>query len=254
MWTRNLLKTNAKIVLHRTYWRAFLICICTGLLAGGGSGIFSWNAARSGSSGSSDSYSTFGQGDEFHIPPEIAGIFIVLMLLGLVAGVAYSVFIAAPVLVGQSRYFMEARAGNAPFLSLFSVFGKPGYGNVVKVSFLTQLYIFLWSLLLIVPGIIKSYEYCLVPYILSERPDMDTSRALELSRTMTDGEKWNIFVLGLSFLGWELLGMLCLGIGVLFVTPYVQATTAELYTALRTKAIANGAVSADELPGFIAYP
>ena len=78
---------------------------------------------------------------------------------------------------------------------------------------------------------------------------MEPARAAEISTLMTDGEKWNIFVLDLSFLGWNILGSLLFGIGTLFVTPYYSATQAELYAAMRAKALAAGSVSEAELSG-----
>lgn len=77
------------------------------------------------------------------------------------------------------------------------------------------------------------YCYLMVPYILAENPDMKTMEVLRLSKEMMDGQKWNAFVLGLSFLGWQLLGTLLCGIGTFFVQPYVDATFAELYAVLR---------------------
>ena len=76
------------------------------------------------------------------------------------------------------------------------------------------------------PGIIKSYAYRMVPYILADNPKMDAMEAIALSRKMMDGQKWNTFVLDLSFLGWYLLGILALGIGTLFVHPYKFSTDA----------------------------
>ena len=77
------------------------------------------------------------------------------------------------------------------------------------------------------------YCYLMVPYILAENPDMKAREALRLSKEMMDGQKWNAFVLGLSFIGWQLLGTLLCGIGTFFVQPYVDATFAELYAVLR---------------------
>lgn len=90
----------------------------------------------------------------------------------------------------------------------------------------------LWTLLLIIPGIVKSYEYRLVPYILSEEPYLPSDEVISKSRDMTDGHKWDMFVLDLSFLGWHLLGYLFFGIGSIFVHPYEQATYAKLYDTL----------------------
>ncbi len=75
----------------------------------------------------------------------------------------------------------------------------------------------------------------MVPYILADNPSIGAERAIQLSNRMTGGEKWDMFVLDLSFLGWYILGMLALGIGVIFVNPYVDSTKAELYLILRKK-------------------
>jgi uncharacterized membrane protein len=102
-------------------------------------------------------------------------------------------------------------------------------------------------LLLIIPGIVKSYAYSMVPYILADNPNIGYSRAVELSNQMTEGHKFDIFVLELSFIGWYLLGMLLIFVGMLFVRPYEDATKAELYIVLRQNALDNGNCTADEL-------
>ena len=175
------------------------------------------------------------------------------VLIAMVVGVLFSVFVSNPVTVGKCRYFMESRVGNAPFSSLFSAFGGPAYRNVVKVMFMKNLFIFLWSLLFVIPGIYKAYQYRMVDYLMAENPYMTYQRALELSRQMTDGEKFNIFILELSFFGWLFLGALACGLGVFFVNPYIEATFAELYAALRAKAFATGMTDASELSDFMRY-
>lgn len=155
--------------------------------------------------------------------------------------------------VAQCRYMMENRCGTPPFSSLFSVFSnKDAYLNVVKVMFLRNLFIFLWSLLCVIPGIYKEYQYYYIPYLLAENPYMSFDRAKELSIAMTDGEKMDIFVLDLSFIGWYLLGAIIL-IGGFFVNPYAQATYAELYAAARSKAMDTGITGPEELSGFAQY-
>lgn len=106
-------------------------------------------------------------------------------------------------------------------------------GNVL-VMFMKSLFVFLWSLLFLIPGIIKSYEYRFVAYIVAENPGIDYKTALAVSRDMTYGHKGAMFVLDLSFIGWFLLGGLLCGIGVLFVYPYYDATYAQLYLRLKT--------------------
>lgn len=102
--------------------------------------------------------------------------------------------------------------------------------------FLKQLYTFFWSLLFVFPGIIKSYEYRMIPYLLAENPYMSTDEAFARSRSMMDGEKWNAFVLDLSFIGWNILSSLTLGlVGLFYVAPYQAYTDMELYVALCSK-------------------
>ena len=123
------------------------------------------------------------------------------------------------------------------------------YLNVVKIMFLRDLYTFLWSLLLIIPGVVKSYEYSMIPYILAENPQIDSDRAFAVSRSMTDREKISIFGLDWSFFGWIILGTMACGVGTLFVAPYIQATYTELYEVLKYKVISGGMAGTDELGG-----
>jgi uncharacterized membrane protein len=103
----------------------------------------------------------------------------------------------------------------------------------MKTMFIKNLLVFLWTLLFIVPGIIKSYAYRMVPYLLAENPDLDYLEAIRLSEKMTLGHKFDIFILDLSFIGWYLLGLLACGVGIIFVRPYQDATNAELYLVLK---------------------
>ena len=243
MWTRGLLKQNAKDALRGKYWGCCLVTIVTGILtgSGGGSGRAATNAVNDGAS-----FETYGG-----ISPEavVAVLGIMAVIFALV--IAWSCFVAGPLGVGMNRFFMENRQSKTPFSTLWSVFG-PGYLNIVKVNFLVNLKIALGSLL-IIPGIYWGFCYALVPYLLAENPYMTTSRAMELSKELMEGEKWNYFVLGLSFIGWLMLGALCLGIGTLFVMPYIEATFAEFYAAMRSKAFAAGVSDEQELGGFVRH-
>ena len=116
-----------------------------------------------------------------------------------------------PLTVGRNRYFMESRQSATPFSTVTSIFRTP-YLNVVKVMLLTSLKIAL-GFLLIIPGIYWSYCYMQVGYLMAENPYLTTCRAMELSKQMMDGEKWNTFVLQLSFIGWYLLCSITFGIG-----------------------------------------
>ena len=107
------------------------------------------------------------------------------------------------------------------------------YWNCVKTCFLRDLFVALWSLLFVIPGVIKSYEYRMVPYLLAEHPEMSSSEVLARSKEMMDGNKWAVFVLDLSFIGWVLLGAITMGLVFIFWTsPYINATEAALYHRL----------------------
>ena len=238
MWTNSELKQRAKAVLSRFgYWIPFLATILCGLLMTDPSNILSVMSENGG-------FETLFENEEF------AYYFSTVFLFFVVFSFFFNIFIGYPVLVGMNRFFMENRISGSKIERLFYVFKSGNYLNVVKTMFLMNLKIFLWSLLFIIPGIIKSYEYYMVPYILSENPGISSKRAFEISKEMTDSEKFDIFWLGLSFFGWILLGTLACGIGVLFVEPYLQTTFAELYQVMREKAHNNGFSDFNELPGF----
>ena len=245
MWIRGDLKARAKQALRDNgYWIALAVVVIVMIL----SGLFG-GAGRSGG-GPTLEY-RFGRGDLVRfarygwgilpVSPALAGFFGI-------AAVAYVIFVANPLQVGKVRFFLEHRTRPAEIGSIFRPFTR-NYLNAVQTVFMQGLFIFLWTLLLIIPGIVKAFQYILVPYILAENPDIEWRRALALSRKMTDGCKFDIFVLQLSFIGWYLLGLIALVVGTLFVGPYYEATMAELYATLRLKVLESGFATESELPG-----
>ena len=250
MWTRSLLKQNAKRALFGSYWRSFLLCFLLSLVGVGAStGSFTVDypaltrdSGQSGWTGNVPQETVF---DRYldAITPNIAALLVMLL--------CWVVFLVNPLTVGRNRYFMENRQSLSPMSTVLTIFRTP-YLNVVRVSFLVGLKIWLGSLI-IIPGIYWYYCYRQVPYLLAENPYMSTTRAMELSREMMRGEKFRSFVLDLSFLGWELLCMLTFGIGFLFLEPYMQATYAEFYAVLRSKAFAYHLTDSRELGGFVRH-
>ena len=115
----------------------------------------------------------------------------------------------------------------ARFSDLFSQFGRFGDGFVL--SLLMTIFVVLWSLLLIIPGIIASYSYAMAPYILYENPGMRPMAAIKASKELMRGNKWRLFCLQLSFIGWSLLCALTAGIGYLWLRPYQEAAQASFY-------------------------
>lgn len=128
---------------------------------------------------------------------------------------------------------------------------KEDYGGNVLMMFLIWLYTALWSMLFVIPGIVKGYSYSLAMYIKSENPNIPASKAIELSTRMTNGHKMDLFVLDMSFIGWGILSAFTLNIlGILYVMPYQYAAKAFAYEEIKEEALANQIVSEAELYGY----
>ena len=161
----------------------------------------------------------------------IGGILLFIVLFIVIAVI--HAFLFNPLEAGTARFFVRNLNDKAEIRELAYCYDH-GYLNVVKTVFLRDLYIVLWGLLLIIPGIIKSYEYRMVNYILAENPEMNTKDVFAMSRDMMRGNKWRAFVLDLSFLGWHLLSLITIGLaGIFYVFPYRNMTNAALYEFLR---------------------
>ena len=161
----------------------------------------------------------------------VGGILLFIVLFIVIA--AIHAFLFNPLEAGTARFFVRNLNDKAEIKELAYCYDH-GYLNVVKTVFLRDLYIVLWGLLLIIPGIIKSYEYRMVNYILAENPEMNTKEVFAMSRDMMRGNKWRAFVLDLSFLGWHLLSLITIGLaGIFYVFPYRNMTNAALYEYLK---------------------
>lgn len=111
--------------------------------------------------------------------------------------------------------------------------GFNDFFTAFKANFLASIYVFLWSLLLIIPGIIKSYSYSMILYIVAENPGISAKEALKRSKEMMEGHKMEYFVLGLSFSGWILVTVLTFGIAGIWTIPYMNATMANFYNEIK---------------------
>ena len=282
MWTRNLLKENGKIAFKRNYWLCVVACLITMLLGGlanntGTSSSLNLDSLRGNNNNLEiDGFGELDQLGEFDdyidmsgeltldnfgstvnsmiksIPSYIFAILGAVILIGVVLGLAMSILVSNVVNVGCCRFFMENREHKTPIGAVFHGFKKGRYLSTVFTMFVKNLYVFLWSLLLVVPGIVKGYSYYMVSYIVAENSELDKNRVFEMSKAMMKGHKWEAFVLELSFIGWVILGGLTAGIlNIFYVNPYMLATKAEFYTAIKAEALQKGIVSYDELPGVV---
>jgi uncharacterized membrane protein len=148
-----------------------------------------------------------------------------------------SPFLVGPSSVGAARFFItNSKEDNADLGLMISGFSNNFITNMLT-GLLMFMFIALWSLLLIIPGIIATYAYAMVPFILSENPEISPTEAIRRSKEMMKGHKWNLFVLDLSFIGWYLLVLLTGGIGMIFLAPYVAAAKTEFYLELKRSEI-----------------
>ena len=272
MWTRAEVKQRGKEAFKRNYWKVVLVAMLFTILSGIGSlgngitfkindnqvsvsdGIMEKEIIKNENSKENKYYDDY---EEDEIEKFLSGLdeedsngevsideaipmFIVIaiavMIVVLIA-IAVSMVIAAiifnPLEVGIKRFSIVNLNRNAEVKE--AAFGFDNcYKNVVNVMFFRMLYTFLWSLLFVIPGIVKAYEYKMIPYLLAENPGMTKEQAFAESKRMMTGNKWKAFVLDLSFIGWMLLAIPTCGIIVpFFVSPYIMMTNAALYEKLR---------------------
>ena len=225
MWNRQQVKEQAKQIMKRNYWKMFVVTLIASTLTGEKTTIIERVQDFASNNISYDTSPIFYSSNFQYI-------FYSFISIASILGILYTIFIGNVIVVGKNRYFIKNHVENPELGEIFSGF-KGNYLNVVKIMFLMDLKTLLWLFLFIVPGIIKAYEYSMIPYLLAENPNLSADEAFSLSKQMTTGQKADLFVLDLSFIGWIILGLICCGIGILFVIPYPQATRAEVYLILR---------------------
>ena len=224
MWTRADLKDKAKAVLSQNYWKLVLIALIANLVSG------VTNSIEFNFEESDFSIDLFGGLVSYALG--MAPIIIGTMLLVAAIGFAVGFFVLNPLDVGCKRFFIKSHSEKAEIRELLYAFDNE-YKNIVKILLVRDIKVILWTCLLIIPGIIKGLEYRMVPYLLAENPKLTEEEAFRLSKQMMDGQKAEAFVLDLSFIGWEILSSLTLGIlGIFYVNPYVHLTDAALYEVL----------------------
>lgn len=180
-----------------------------------------------------------------------------------------AIFVAGPLIVGEKRFFLENRTYHSTRIGRMGFLFRERHFRPILTMLIMDIYTFLWSLT-IVGGIIKTYEYEMIPYILAENPEIERKKAFKLSKQMMKGNKWRSFVIDLSFYPWiiaitliiavasvlitgtplksTLIAEICCAVFMmLFLNPYKTATKAELYIALRKEAIKNNYQFSEEL-------
>lgn len=162
-----------------------------------------------------------------------------------VAGSVLAIIITYPLAYGFAILFLDLFREGKP-IDIGKLFdGFKDFGRVWGTLILVAIYTILWTCLLIIPGIVKSYSYALTPFILKDEPELKYNAAIEKSMHMMNGYKMKLFLLDLSFIGWMILSVLTLGIGLLFLQPYMNTARAAFYEDLKAE-LSNANVSEEE--------
>ncbi|MFD3157763.1 DUF975 family protein [Haloimpatiens sp. FM7330] len=149
-------------------------------------------------------------------------------------GSLLNLILGGPLTLGLVTYLLNLfRDNNSKIEDVFSGFSS--FGKSFVLNLLISIFVFLWTLLLIIPGIIASINYSMSFYILHDNPELSATQALNKSKEMMDGNKLRLFKLWLSFLGWFILGIISFGIGFIWITPYYNAALTAFYEDLKIK-------------------
>ena len=157
---------------------------------------------------------------------------VVLGLIPVVGSLAATVIVTPAFALSVVRIYLNVVKGNAPELN-DAFTGFDDFWAAFKVTFLVGLFTFLWSLLFVIPGIIKSISYSMSMYVLAENKGKPALECIAESKKMTEGHKMELFVLALSFIGWAFVGAITFGIAYIWITPYMQATMTNAYNYLK---------------------
>ena len=220
------LRTKAWESLKGKYWMAFAVIIVTGLIGSIGNSFVSFGQQLG---------EVLGLVDPAEMDSTMALGAIVLngvVIISSIIGALFSIFVTNAITVGVSNYFIKNTYSKPSFGDAFSGF-KVKYGRNIGTLLLAGIKTVLWTLLFIIPGFIKSFEYAIIPYILADEPEISSKDAFKKAKEMMNGNKWRLFKLEFSFIGWTLLCVLTLGIGTFFLIPYSNAATAEFYVELK---------------------
>lgn len=226
MWTRQELKEKGKAAFKANYWPNVLVAFILGLLTAG------MTATTTLNNGGDPAQDTGNAVSNINLTPGQAAAIGGLLVVFIIIAVLLDIFVWNPLKIGCFAFFKEnVKHGDTPVGMVMS--GFTNYGRNFLTMLLTAIYLALWTMLFIIPGIIKWYSYRMVPFIVRDHPELSPNEVITMSRAMMDGQKMYTFLLDLSFIGWFLLSALTLGlVGVFWTNPYYQNTNAALYLRL----------------------
>ena len=228
------IKSEGKEAFKRNYWNCVLVAFIMSLLtagAGAASAGRTQNAGDAGTAAQQQALQELESLPQEAVAVAAASVFAVLMVF-IIIGIVLKIFVFNPLKVGGYRFFKKnnieegVKAG-----ALGEGFGN--YGHIFATLFLSDLFFALWSMLFIIPGLIKAYSYRLVPYLVKDEPGLSATETITRSRELMDGHKMEAFLLDLSFIGWILLGVVTFGlVDVFWTDPYLESSRARFYLEL----------------------
>lgn len=234
MWSTSEIKARGRAALKLNYWKCVLVSFIMGFVLSGPSSISSrFNTSSEESQQAmqelQESVDSLTPGQKIALAAGVAGVFTLVFVISLLI----KIFLYNPLKVGGLAFFKRNVQDAPADLNEIGV-GFRNYMHTFVTLFLNDLFLTLWTLLLIVPGIIKSYSYRMVPYIIADEPELSPTETITRSRQMMDGHKWHTFCYDLSFIGWALLTILTCGlVGLFWFGPYKNNSDAALYLELR---------------------
>ncbi len=166
----------------------------------------------------------------FEVPREFVGPVVVFAFIALICFSLISFIIST----GYAKYNCDLISSKTPSMGLLFKYFRHAKNSIVA-NFYVAIIVFLWTLVFIIPGLVASFSYAMVPYILAENPNLEPVEVLDLSKKMMKGNKWRYFWLVLSFIGWIIVCAFTFGIGYIFLAPYVSATQACFYKEISKK-------------------
>lgn len=161
----------------------------------------------------------------------VFAIALVCSFIPVVGGIASFIITPAFSLSLCMVYLKISKKEDVAVSDIFSGFNKTG--RALWLNILIAFFTFLWSLLLFIPGIIKSYAYSMAYYVLADHPELTAREALAKSKQIMEGHKMELFVLQLSFFWWYCLVGITFGLAAIYVTPYMSATVANFYNSIK---------------------
>ena len=231
MWTIRELKEKGKQAFKINYWRSVL---CALIISAYASGIVAVSRSSSDEQSAQEAINSLTSGS---FTPEQVAIITAAIVgvtgIAVIVGLLLKIFLINPLTVGAYGFFRDNNIDSETASLDIIKDSFNDYGRIFITLFLRDLFLCLWSCLFLIPGLVKSYSYRMVPFILRDNPELSGTEAITRSREMMNGYKWKAFVFDLSFIGWKILGGITLGLlNIFWTNPYQENANAVMYLKL----------------------